>query len=88
MLKQKRNRKTFTERTGYPAKILEPGYLGEISPAELKVIKRELQNRSKLRSRWGFSEGETITNSKIQARALEGGIDDNECSTTESESEE
>ena len=88
MLKQKRNRKTFTERTGYPAKILELGYLGEISPAELKVIKRELQNRSKLRSRWGFAEGENITDTKIQEKALGGSLDDDEFSPEEDESDE
>jgi len=72
MSKQRRNRKTFTEKTGYSAKILEPGYLGNISSEELNILKQELQNRSKLRSRWGFVEGEKITNIKIQAKALEG----------------
>ena len=66
-----RRRKTFTEKTGYSAKILIPGYLGELSPEELKVIKEELQNRSKLRNRWGFTETERITNAKIQKKALE-----------------
>jgi len=83
MLKQRRNRKTFTEKTGYSAKILEPGYLGTLSPEELKILKQELQNRSKLRSRWGFVEGEKITNSKIQVKALECGKDDDEFSSTE-----
>ena len=64
-------KRTFTEKTGYPAKFLNPGYLGEMSPDELRVLKTELKNRSKLRKRWGFTEGETITNQKIQARALE-----------------
>lgn len=67
----RRRRLTFTEKTGYPAKILEPGYLGDICPEELEVLKNELKNRSKLRQRWGFSDGERITNKKIQARALE-----------------
>ncbi len=66
-----RRRKTFTEKTGYSAKILIPGYLGEMTPEELKVIKQELQNRSKLRHRWGFTETERITNAKIQKKALE-----------------
>ena len=66
-----RRRLTFTEKTGYPAKILDPGYLGELSSDELKVIKIELENRSRLRKRWGFEEGEKITNKKIQAKALE-----------------
>jgi len=64
-------KRTFTEKTGYPAKILDPGYLGEMSPDELKILKIELQNRSKLRKRWGFSEDEKITNKKIQAKAME-----------------
>lgn len=74
----KRRRLTFTEKTGYSAKILDPGYLGELSPEELQVIKIELKNRSKLRTRWGFEDGERITNKKIQARALEGGVSDDE----------
>ena len=74
----KRRRLTFTEKTGYSAKILDPGYLGELSSEELTVIKTELQNRSKLRTKWGFEEGERITNKKIQARALEGGVGDDE----------
>lgn len=69
--KQRRHRKTFTERTGFPAKILIPGYLGELSPEELQVIKHELQNRSILRAKWGFKDGERITNKKIQAKAVE-----------------
>lgn len=74
----KRRRLTFTEKTGYSAKILDPGYLGELSSEELTVIKTELQNRSKLRIKWGFEEGERITNKKIQDRALEGGVGDDE----------
>ena len=66
-----RRTRTFTEKTGYRAKILDPGYLGELSSEELQVIKTELNNRSKLRKRWGFKEGEKITNKKIQAKALE-----------------
>ena len=62
----KRKRLTFTEKTGYSAKILDPGYLGELSSEELTVIKIELQNRSKLRTKWGFAEGERITNKKIK----------------------
>ena len=64
-------KRTFTEKTGYPAKILDPGYLGELTPEELKVLKTELQNRSKLRKRWGFTEEERLTNKKIQAKAME-----------------
>ena len=64
-------KRTFTEKTGYSAKILNPGYLGELTPQELKILKTELKNRSKLRKRWGVIEGETITNIKIQAKALE-----------------
>jgi len=85
MSKQRRNRKTFTEKTGYSAKILEPGYLGNISSEELNILKQELQNRSKLRSRWGFVEGEKITNIKIQAKALEGEKGNDESSAEEAE---
>ena len=77
-------KRTFTEKTGYPAKILEPGYWGELTPEELKVLKIELQNRSKLRKRWGFTEDEKLTNKKIQAKALGGRLDD-ECSSTATE---
>ena len=73
-----RNRKTFTEKTGYPAKLLEPGYWGELSPEELQILKIELQNRSKLRKRWGFSEGERLTNKKIQAKAFGRGENDDQ----------
>ena len=83
----RRRRLTFTEKTGYPAKILEPGYLGEISQEELQVIKSELKNRSKLRQRWGFSDGERITNRKIQEKALEVRDGDEEVFGTESTGE-
>ena len=83
----RRRRLTFTEKTGYSAKILEPGYLGDISPEELQVLKQELQNRSKLRQRWGFSDGERITNKKIQARALEVRDGDESVFSTESAGE-
>ena len=82
-------KRTFTEKTGYPAKILDPGYLGEMSPEELKILKIELQNRSKLRKRWGFAEDENITHKKIQEKALEeSGSDDQriQSSATETES--
>lgn len=63
-------RRTFTEKTGYSAKLLIPGYWGELSPEELQILKIELQNRSRLRKRWGFTEDERITNKKIQEKAL------------------
>jgi len=81
-------KRTFTEKTGYPAKILTPGYLGEMTPEELQVLKIELQNRSKLRKRWGFTEDERITNKKIQVKALEGrDSDDQLIYSRETESE-
>ena len=75
MVKQRRKRQSFVEKTGYSAKILEPGYSGELSLEETQIIKRELENRSKLRKRWGFEEGEKITNTKIQRKALEESLE-------------
>jgi hypothetical protein len=69
-------KRTFTEKTGYSAKILNPGYLGEMTLEEVQVLKIELQNRSKLRKRWGFTEDERITNKKIQEKALEESASD------------
>ena len=66
----KRRRLTFTEKTGYSVKLLDPGYWGELSQEDLAVLKTELLNRSKLRKRWGFEEGERLTNKKIQAKAF------------------
>jgi len=79
-------KRTFTEKTGYSSKVLIPGYLGELSIEELNILKTELQNRSKLRKRWGFQEGEKITNTKIQEKALEEKRSDYECSKAEVES--
>ena len=81
-------KRTFIEKTGYPAKILDPGYLGEMSSEELKILKIELQNRSKLRKRWGFTEEETITHKKIQEKALEeSGSDDQHIQSRATETE-
>ena len=38
----------------------------------MKIIKKELANRSRLRKRWGFAEGERITSKKIQDKAMNG----------------
>ena len=46
-MKRRRHRQTFTEKTGFPAKLLVPGYSGELTAEELQIIKTELQNRSK-----------------------------------------
>ena len=70
--KRRRRRKSFTEKTGYSSRILDPGYSGELGEDELKVIKKELVNRSRLRKRWGFGEGESITNKKVQDKAMNG----------------
>ena len=70
--KRKRRRKNFTEKTGYSPRLLDPGYSGEVGEDELKVIKKELVNRSRLRKRWGFGEGESITNKKVQDKAMNG----------------
>jgi len=63
---KRRNRRTFQERTGFPLKLLEPGYSGELEPPELEVLKTELTKNSKLRKRWGFEEKEPITLKKIK----------------------
>ena len=70
--KRKRRRKNFTEKTGYSPRLLDPGYSGELGDDELKIIKKELANRSRLRKRWGFAEGERITSKKIQDKAMNG----------------
>ena len=70
--KRRRRRKSFTEKTGYSSRLLDPGYSGELGEDELKVIKKELVNRSRLRKRWGFGEEERITNKKIQDKAMNG----------------
>tara|TARA_Y100001951_G_C11212807_1_gene223968 strand:- start:153 stop:389 length:237 start_codon:yes stop_codon:yes gene_type:complete len=67
-----RNRRTFQERTGFPLKLLEPGYSGELEPPELEVLKTELTKNSKLRKRWGFEDNETITLKKIKYIAENG----------------
>jgi hypothetical protein len=38
----------------YREKLLEPGWAGELSPAELAYIKSELKKSPSLRRRWGF----------------------------------
>ena len=69
---KRRNRRTFQERTGFPLKLLEPGYSGELAPPELEVLKTELTKNSKLRKRWGFEDNETITLKKIKYIAENG----------------
>jgi len=69
---KRRNRRTFQERTGFPLKLLEPGYSGELEPPELEVLKTELTKNSKLRKRWGFEDNETITLKKIKYIAENG----------------
>tara|TARA_Y100000310_G_C19974771_1_gene487082 strand:- start:251 stop:481 length:231 start_codon:yes stop_codon:yes gene_type:complete len=67
-----KHRRTFQERTGFPLKLLEPGYSGELEPPELEVLKTELTKNSKLRKRWGFEEKEPITLKKIKYVAQYG----------------
>ena len=69
---KRRNRRTFQERTGFPLKLLEPGYSGELEPPELEVLKTELTKNSKLRKRWGFKDNEIITLKKIKYIAENG----------------
>ena len=58
----------FESRTGFPDKILVPGYLGEADSEELQAIYEELMRLSSLRKKWKFKEGEEITFRKIQIR--------------------
>jgi len=67
-----KHRRTFQERTGFPLKLLEPGYSGELEPPELEVLKTELTKNSKLRKRWGFKDNEIITLKKIKYIAENG----------------
>ena len=69
-MKKRKYRRTFEERTGYPLKLLQPGYSGELSPDEVDILMDELQRNSKVRKRWGFDENERITKKKIKDRAL------------------
>ena len=73
---QRRNRRTFEERTGFPLKLLQPGYSGNLDSDELVVLITELKRSSKLRKRWGLKENEKITSERIQELSL-GGSEDN-----------
>lgn len=68
----KRKRRTFKERTGCSKKLLIPGYSGELTPQEYKVLLAELKRSAKLRQKWGFVEGEKIIKSKIEKIAMQG----------------
>jgi len=69
-MKQRRNRRTFEERTGFPLKLLQPGYSGDLDSDELIVLSAELTRSSKLRKRWGFKDNEKITIERIKELAL------------------
>ena len=75
-MKQRRTRRTFEERTGFPIKLLQPGYSGELDSDELTVLIAELKRSSKLRKRWGLKDNEKITMERIQELSL-GGSEDN-----------
>ena len=75
-MKQRRNRRTFQERTGCDVRLLTPGFGGELSPKELETLQKELERRSKLRKQWGFEEQEQITKKKLQEIALGESKDD------------
>jgi len=65
-----RHRRTFKERTGFPLKLLQPGYSGNLDSDELVVLITELKRSSKLRKRWGLKENEKITSTRIQELSL------------------
>ena len=67
---QQRNRRTFEERTGFPLKLLQPGYSGDLDSDELAVLSAELKRSSKLRKRWGLEDNEEITIERIRELAL------------------
>ena len=69
-MKQRRNRRTFEERTGFPLKLLKPGYSGDLDADELAVLSTELNRSSKLRKRWGFKDNEKVTIKRIRELAL------------------
>ena len=69
-MKQRRTRKTFEERTGFPLKLLKPGYSGDLDADELAVLSTELNRSSKLRKRWGFKDNEKVTIKRIRELAL------------------
>jgi len=77
-MKKKKSRRTFEERTGFPLKLLQPGYSGELSSEELGVLIDEIKRNAKIRKRWGFSENERVTKKRIQAVALKGEEDESD----------
>jgi len=77
-MKKRKHRRTFEERTGFPLKLLKPGYSGELSSEELGVLIDEIKRNSKVRKRWGFEENERVTKKKIQEVALEGEWDESD----------
>jgi len=70
LMTQRRNRRSFKERTGFPLKLLQPGYSGDLDSDELAVLVVELKRSSKLRKRWGLKDNEKITIKRIQELAL------------------
>lgn len=77
-MKKRKYRRTFEERTGFPLKLLQPGYSGDLSPEELDALIDEIKRNSKVRKRWGFTEKERVTKKKIKDMALSGGEDESD----------
>ena len=63
-------RSKFYSRTGHSNNLLKPGYGGALDDDEIKAIKSELERLPRLKTIWGFTESEHITNKKIQERAM------------------
>ena len=75
-MKKRKYRRTFEERTGFPLKLLQPGYSGELSPEELDALMDEIKRNSKVRKRWGFESNERVTKKRIKEMALQEGKDE------------
>ncbi|MBI4330343.1 MAG: hypothetical protein HY673_03570 [Chloroflexi bacterium] len=57
----------------YPKKLLDLGWAGELTPAELACIKDELKRSPKLKRRWGFRpSARRLPESRIRAIARNG----------------
>ncbi|MFH1483111.1 MAG: hypothetical protein ABIG98_02480 [Chloroflexota bacterium] len=57
----------------YRKRLLEPGWVGNVSPDELAYIKTQLRQSASLRRRWGFRpSARRLSESRIRAVARDG----------------